>query len=165
LNTASLNIRAFEAADLPAMQQVRQAAFKPVFQSFRDIVGEEIYSIALADSDAEQAQLLESICQAKSKDQVFVVEIDQRIVGFVSLSFDAEKRIGEIGLNGVHPDHAGKGIGTRMYEFAMARMKKSGMAVATVGTGGDPSHLPARRAYEKAGFGPSIPSVYMYKLL
>jgi hypothetical protein len=39
------------------------------------------------------------------------------------------------------------------------------MAVATVSTGGDPSHAPARRAYEKAGFGPAIPSVSLYKLL
>jgi GNAT superfamily N-acetyltransferase len=78
---------------------------------------------------------------------------------------DAAKRIGEIGLNAVHPAHAGQGIGTEMYDYALARMKEAGMTVATVGTGGDPSHAPARRAYEKAGFGPAIPSVYMYKLL
>jgi hypothetical protein len=52
-----------------------------------------------------------------------------------------------------------------MYEFVMERMKQGGMAVATVGTGGDPGHLPARRAYEKAGFGPAVPSLYLYKLL
>ena len=37
--------------------------------------------------------------------------------------------------------------------------------VATVGTGGDPSHAPARRAYETAGFGPAIPSLTLYRLL
>ena len=87
------------------------------------------------------------------------------IVGFVSFSLHAEKRIGEIGLNAVLPDHAGQGVGTSMYEFAMARMKESGMALATVSTGGDPSHLPARRAYQKAGFGPALPSVFLYKVL
>jgi hypothetical protein len=44
-------------------------------------------------------------------------------------------------------------------------MKERGMALATVGTGGDPSHGPARRAYAKAGFGPAIPSISLYKLL
>jgi hypothetical protein len=39
------------------------------------------------------------------------------------------------------------------------------MRVATVGTGGDPSHAPARRAYEKAGFDREIPSVWMYRPL
>jgi hypothetical protein len=52
-----------------------------------------------------------------------------------------------------------------MYEHVLARMKELGAALATIGTGGDPSHAPARRAYEKAGFGPVLPSVHLYKLL
>jgi ribosomal protein S18 acetylase RimI-like enzyme len=165
LTMPNFNIRPFEAADLPAMQHVRQAAFKPVFQSFRDIVGEEIYALALAESDAEQAQLLDRLCEPGSAHQIFVATMNNEIVGFVSFSLHAEKRIGEIGLNAVLPDHAGQGVGTSMYEFAMARMKESGMALATVSTGGDPSHLPARRAYQKAGFGPALPSVFLYKVL
>ena len=147
------------------MQRLRQAAFQPVFQSFRDIVGEQIYAIALAKSDAEQAELLDSLCKTGSSHRVFVAAIGQDIAGFVTFSLNPEKRIGEIGLNAVHPDYAGRGIGTRMYEFVMARMKESGMALATVGTGGDPSHAPARRAYQKAGFGAALPSVFMYKIL
>ena len=83
----------------------------------------------------------------------------------MSFTIDADKRTGEIGLNAVHPEHAGRGIGTEMYEHVMARMKERGLALATVGTGGDPSHAPARRAYEKAGFGREIPSVTLYRLL
>ncbi len=88
-----------------------------------------------------------------------------RIVGFVSVRLNVETRVGEIGLNAVDPAHAGKGIGSAMYEFALARMKTAGMKVATVGTGGDPSHAPARRAYRKVGFDLEIPSVWMFKKL
>ena len=158
-------IRPFEPGDLPAMQRVREAAFAPVFQSVREIVGEQIAALALADADAEQAKLLDDICAADSGHQVLVVTIGDEIVGFVSFTTDAAKCTGEIGLNAVHPDHAGRGIGTDMYEYVLARMKELGVAVATVGTGGDPSHAPARRAYEKAGFGPAIPSIYLYRLL
>lgn len=49
--------------------------------------------------------------------------------------------------------------------FALERMQQAGMKVATVATGGDPSHAPARRAYHKAGFDVEIPSVWMCKLL
>jgi ribosomal protein S18 acetylase RimI-like enzyme len=161
----TLNIRPFEASDLPVMQRLRQEAFKPVFQSFRDIVGDQIYLIALVKSDSEQAELLASICKPSSTHQVFVAEIGEDIAGFVSFSLNHEKRTGEIGLNAVHPNHSGRGIGTKMYEFAIARMKERGMALATVATGGDPSHAPARRAYQKAGFGPALPSVFLYKLL
>ena len=159
------NIRPFESGDLPAMQRIREAAFEPVFRSFRDIVGEKIAALAFVHADAEQAKHLDDICAADSGHHVLVVTIGDEIVGFVSFMIDAEKRTGEIGLNAVHPEHAGRGIGTEMYEHVLERMWELGMVVATVGTGGDPSHAPARRAYEKAGFGPAIPSIYLYRLL
>ncbi len=158
-------VRPLEPGDLPALQSIRRAAFEPVFRSFRSIVGEEIAALAFVDADAEQAKLLDDICAAGSGHHVLVVTVDGETVGFVSFKTDAEKRTGEIGLNAVHPDHAGKGIGTWMYQHVLARMKELGMALAVVGTGGDSSHAPARRAYEKVGFGPAIPSVYLYRLL
>ena len=165
MTPADRRIRPFEPGDLPAMQRVRQAAFAPVFQSFREIVGEEIAALAFKHADAEQAKLLDDACAAGSAQQVLVVTIGGAVVGFVSFTLDAATRQGEIGLNAVDPSYAGQGIGTWMYERVLAEMKAGGMALATVGTGGDPSHAPARRAYEKAGFGPAIPSVYLYKLL
>lgn len=158
-------IRPFEPDDLPALQRIRRAAFEPVFRSFREIVGAEIAAIAFTHADAEQARLLDDICAARSGHHVRVVTAGGEIVGFVSFTLDTAKRTGEIGLNAVHPDHAGRGLGTWMYAHVLARMKELGMALATVGTGGDPSHAPARRAYEKAGFGPAIPSLYLYKRL
>src|SRR5262249_14201172 len=118
------------------------------------------------DSDMHMHQETSSLHRLSSDiTRRFVATMNNEIVGLVSFSLHAEKRIGEIGLNAVLPDHAGQGVGTSMYEFAMARMKESGMALATVSTGGDPSHLPARRAYQKAGFGPALPSVFLYKVL
>jgi GNAT superfamily N-acetyltransferase len=163
--SAAPTIRALEPGDLPALQVIRRAAFEPVFRSFRDIVGEEIAALALADADAEQGKLLDDVCVADSGHHVLVVTLDGDAVAFVSYTIDAAKRTGEIGLNAVRPDCAGRGIGTWMYDYVLARMAELGMALAVVGTGGDSSHAPARRAYEKAGFGPFIPSIYMYKLL
>lgn len=161
----ALAMRPFEAGDLPRLHTIREAAFAPVFRSFRDMVGPEIAAIALADSEAEQATLLDAMCAPGSEWSVGVVSAGEDIVGFVSTKLDAETCVGEIGLNAVHPDHAGGGIGTWMYGEALAHLKIQGARVATVGTGGDPAHAPARRAYEKAGFGPAIPSIYAYKLL
>jgi ribosomal protein S18 acetylase RimI-like enzyme len=158
-------MRPFRPGDLPAMQRVREAAFGPVFRSFRAILGEEIAALALACADAEQARLLDGICAAASGHHVLVAAIGEEIVGFVSFTIDAGRRMGEIGLNAVHPEHAGRGIGTAMYRQAMARMREHGVALASVGTGGDPSHAAARRAYGKAGFGPAIPSLTLYRLL
>ncbi len=94
-----------------------------------------------------------------------MAETSEVIAGFVSWKADAASKIGEITLNAVHPDCGGKGIGTSLYVHALAALKAAGMQLATVGTGGDPSHEPARRAYEKAGFTTHIPSIYMYRRL
>ena len=108
------------------------------------------------------------VCKFRGAGQglrVLVAEVAGEIVGFASFTADAAKRTGEIGLNAVHPGYAGRGIGTALYGHALARMKELGVALAAVSTGADPSHAPARRAYEKAGFGPALPSVHLYRLL
>ena len=128
-------------------------------------MGPDVAARAFADAEAEQARLLDEICAGSSGCEVLVATIGEACVGFVSFSIDDEGRTGEIGLNAVHPEHAGRGIGSRLYERALAAMKARGVAVVTVATGGDPSHAAARRAYEKAGFGTPIPSMTLYKLL
>ena len=158
-------MRPAHANDLPHLEDVRQAAFSPIFSSFRSILGEKIYDLAQAPEDEVQDELLVSLLTPKSDWEVYAAEIDSHIVGFVSIQLNQKTEVGEIGLNAVHPKHAGKGIGTKMYDFAITRMKEAGMQVATVATGSDPSHAPARRAYEKAGFTVQIPSVWLCQKL
>ncbi|GJL94641.1 MAG: GNAT family N-acetyltransferase [Hyphococcus sp.] len=153
----------FQPENLKRLHEIREAAFKPVFQSFRDIVGAEIAAVALSTAEKEQSELLDQICKPVSTHDLFVVKDNGVIVGFCSVSLNQETKTGEIDLNAVDPNHQSKGVGAFMYKHAINYMREAGMLVATVGTGGDPSHAPARRAYEKAGFGPAIPSVYMYK--
>ncbi|MCX4246317.1 GNAT family N-acetyltransferase [Paraliomyxa miuraensis] len=162
---APLNIKRATPELLPRLEEIREAAFAPVFESFRSIMGDEIYGRAQARDDAAQGELLASLLAPDSGWEVYAAEHEQRVVGFVSIRFDHETKVGELGLNAVLPDHAGHGIGTQMYEHAIARMREAGMRVAFVGTGGDPSHAPARRAYQKVGFGVELPTVWMYRTL
>jgi ribosomal protein S18 acetylase RimI-like enzyme len=158
-------IRPVRADDHPHLESVRRAAFAPVFASFRAILGDDLYELAQAREDARQEELLVALLLPESVWEVYAAERAGTVVGFVAIQLNQETRVGEIGLNAVHPDHAGQGIGTAMYHFAIARMKEAGMRVATVATGGDPSHAPARRAYEKAGFTVHIPSVWLCRKL
>ena len=160
-----LAIRLANPTDLPALQAIRAAAFAPVFRSFHELVGAEIADTAFRTIDEEQAELLAGLAERGPDKELHVALADGRSCGFVSVLFDRKSRLGEIGLNAVHPDWSGRGIGARLYEFALERMRQEGMAVATVGTGGDPSHAPARRAYQKAGFEKEIPSVWLCRKL
>jgi GNAT superfamily N-acetyltransferase len=158
-------IRGANVGDAPRLEEVRRAAFAPVFASFRAILGEDIYHLTQAPNDEAQARYLASLLTPDAGWEVYVAEQAGIVVGFVSFQLNRDTTIGEIGLNAVHPDWAGVGIGSAMYDFAVERMRKAGMRVATVSTGGDPSHAPARRAYEKAGFNVGIPSVWLCQKL
>ncbi len=151
--------------DASRLETIRAAAFAPVFASFRSILGEEIYELAQRRQDEAQGALLTSLMAPDSSWELYVARAGAELVGFVAVHLDGQTNVGELGLNAVDPAHAGKGIGTAMYEFALARMKQAGMKVASVGTGGDASHAPARRAYRKVGFDVEIPSVWMCRKL
>ena len=160
-----MKFRPARGDDEPRLQSILQAAFAPVFASFRSILGDEIYELAQRREDEAQAGHLSSLIAGTPNWELYVAQQGDEIVGFVAIQRDTETGVGEIGLNAVDPIRAGFGIGTAMYEFAIERLRQDGMKVAVVGTGGDPSHAPARRAYQKAGFTVEIPSVWMCRKL
>lgn len=158
-------VRPVHSSDTERLQEIRAAAFAPVFASFRSVLGDDIYEAAQQHEDEAQDDMLTSLLAEDSRAEVYAAELDGELVGFMAVHLDAVKHIGEIGLNAVHPSAAGQGIGTQMYDFAIARMKEAGMKVATVSTGGDPSHAPARAAYRKAGFSKEITGHWMCQML
>lgn len=160
-----LRMRQAREPDLPALEEIRAAAFAPIFASFRALLGDSLYEVVQAREDEAQSELLASLLSADSTWRLYVAEVGGQAVGFLSYQLHLESRIGEIGLNAVHPGQAGQGLGAAMYEFALSQMKAAGMHAATVSTGDDDSHAPARRAYEKAGFSKRIPSVWMCREL
>jgi ribosomal protein S18 acetylase RimI-like enzyme len=162
---AAIRFRRARPEDEPRLQEIRRAAFAPIFASFRETLGNEVYDLAQRREDEAQADLLASLFARDSAWELYIAELDGHTVGFVSLQIRTDTRIGEVGLNAVDPADAGEGIGTAMYEMAVRRLTEAGMKVATVATGGDASHAPARRAYQKAGFDRVIPSVWMVRKL
>ena len=160
-NNFKIKLKTATKTDLSFLEQIRAKAFQPVFDSFRKILGNTIYETAQKSEDIAQKDYLESLFEEDSGWELWKVIHEETIVGFISIQTNDKTKVGEIGLNAVDPDYGGKGIGTEMYSFAIEYMRKKGMKVATVATGGDPSHLPARKAYRKAGFNVEIPSVWM----
>jgi GNAT superfamily N-acetyltransferase len=105
-------IRPVRVDDQPHLDDVRQAAFAPVFASFRSILGDDIYDLAQAREDEAQGELLVSLLAPESGWEVYAAEMAGSVIGFVSIQLNPDTQVGEIGLNAVHPDHAGKGVGT-----------------------------------------------------
>ena len=64
----------------------------------------------------------------------------------------------------VDPAHQRRGVGIALTAHVTDWIRRQGMTVALIGTGGDPGHAPARRLDERAGYTP-LPGVQYVKTL
>jgi ribosomal protein S18 acetylase RimI-like enzyme len=146
----TFQIRPFKQNDIGDLVQLTLLAFDPVFKSFEQILGPKIYPILYPDWQKSQAEGVEKLSSNK-KINLWVAEKDGKVIGFIAYEF-YDDQTAEVQLLAVHPDHQNHGIGTELNTFALQKMKEAGMTLAIVATGGDASHTPARKSYEKAGY-------------
>jgi len=158
----NLRIRPVCDDDVEALVQLSLLAWVPVFSSFKQILGPEIYTLIWPDWKKSQREGVETVCKDGEKTTVWIAELDGVVVGFLAYELRVKDKTGEVQLLAVHPEYQNRGIGTELNHFALQKMKESGMKIAVVDTGGDPSHAPARRSYEKAGY-TALPLVRYYK--
>ena len=158
-------IRPFRDSDLPTLLDIAVAAWQPVFESYRALLGDELFQTAFPDWKTMKRGHIVSACELERGAQALVAELNGNTVGFATYYLDRRDGTGTVGNNAVHPDHQGAGIATRMYAIVLEKMREAGMKCAKVTTGLDDAHAPARRAYQKAGFTRALPSVDYYREL
>ena len=158
----NLSIRPLNPDDIDALIQLSLATWEPVFESFLQILGPNRYSLIWPDWKSSQSEEVEKVCKDAEETTVMVAEVNGSVVGYLAYKLDHNDKTGEIHLLAVHPDHQNQGIGTELNLAALGEMTERGMKMAVVGTGADPSHAPARKSYEKAGF-TGLPLVRYYK--
>ena len=159
-----MNIRPFSVDDIGDIVELSLVAWEPVFTEWQKILGDDLYPIAIfPDWRKSQKEAVENTC-SNEKYTTWTAEVDGKIVGFISYEINDEKKYGEVQMIAVHPEHQNKGLGTELNKFALRKFKECGMKLASLGTGGDEGHAPARRSYEKAGY-TALPLVRYYKKL
>ncbi|NLN19725.1 MAG: GNAT family N-acetyltransferase [Firmicutes bacterium] len=159
----SIVIRKMIDSDVEQLVAIACAAWEPIYELRRQILGDELFYLIHPNWQEEKSSQIRRACQSQDT-QVWVAEEDGRPVGFVTFWWGSNQ-VGVVGNNAVHPSCQGRGIASTLYEKALNEMRAKGMRAARVYTGGDPAHAPARRAYEKAGFDMSLPSVEYFRLL
>ncbi|MDD4181487.1 MAG: GNAT family N-acetyltransferase [Victivallaceae bacterium] len=155
-------IRAYATNDLDELVRIGNAAWRNIYESMRNDLGDEIFQIVNPTPNTSKG--LQIIEQIKSHPEwVMICEEQCQVVGFLTYRIDGE--IADICNNAVDPECGLKGIGQQMYQAALAYFKDQGIKVVRVTTGLDEGHAPARRAYERAGFSLKRESVtYFMKL-
>jgi GNAT superfamily N-acetyltransferase len=160
----TLQIRPFLNTDIHDLVHLSLLAWEPIFSAWQQILGAELYPIAIyPDWRKGQQEVVEKIC-LDEKMNTWVAEVEGQVVGFVTYELNHETKIGEVQLLAVLPEAQNHGIGTQLNLFALQKLKEGGMKLAVVGTGGDEGHAPARKSYEKAGY-TGLPLVRYYKAL
>ncbi len=159
-----IQIEPYNADQLDAVIRLSLRAWNPVFDSIQNAMDADVYRAFYPDNwRVSQQKAVEDVCAADDTN-VWVAINNDSTVGFVAVKLHSESSMGEIYMIAVDPDFQAQGIGTALMEFALNWMKDAGMSVAMVETGGDPGHAPARRTYEKLGFGLFPVARYFKKL-
>lgn len=157
-----VQIRRASDNDVEELVQLSLLAWKPVFASFRQVLGPTIYALVYPDWQRQQREAVEKVCVDGEAMTIWVADVEGKVAGFIAYRLKTEEQLGVVELLAVHPEYQNRGIGTELNRIALEKMKESGMKLADLHTGGDPGHAPARRAYEKAGY-IALPLVHYYK--
>ncbi|MBN1659263.1 MAG: GNAT family N-acetyltransferase [Anaerolineae bacterium] len=159
----AVSIRPFVEGDLDEIVRLSLVAWAPVFHSFEEVLGPEVYLRLYPDWRAQQRESVIKVCTEEGA-HVLVAEVDGGVAGFLAYKLREEESTAEVLLLAVHPDLQNGGIGTALNVAALEEMKAAGIQMAVVETGGEESHAPARRSYEKTGYTP-LPLVRYFKRL
>lgn len=158
----TVNIIPASEEHIEAACDIAIKAWTPIREVFRRDLGDELYESQFTGwQEAKRAGVARGLRSGRG----YVALVDEKVAGFISYHVNEATKTGEIGGNAVDPDCRGMGIGPQMYDFVLEKMRQEGMLYATVYTGLDDGHAPARRAYEKAGFQKNLPSIRYYQKL
>jgi ribosomal protein S18 acetylase RimI-like enzyme len=136
--------------------------YAPIQASYVAMLGEDCYEAVRHEPELtwEQRKIAQNRrLYERNPDWLWVLDEKGKVFGFVSFWLLPDKHYGHIDNNGVHPDRADRGWATFMYREVLTYFRSRGLRFAHVDTGLDDAHIPARRAYEAAGFDRPVPTV------
>ena len=136
--------------------EITYIAWQPIFDHYRETLGEKMFNDLYGNwKQAKHRRISNGMTSGRG----YVALVDGEIAGFIFYVIDKDKKMAYLEENAVSPKFRGLGIASKMYEFVLNKMREDGMLYATVTTGLDNAHAPARHAYEKVGFSSPIESV------
>jgi GNAT superfamily N-acetyltransferase len=160
-----VTIRSARPEDREVLLALASRAWEPVFASVNGVLGDELAGLLHGEDwrehhGAEMREILDS-----DSILTWVAEVDGSASGFVAARVvDPARRIGEVRIVGVDPAVQHQGIARALIRHAEAWLSEQGMAVAFIGTGGDPGHAPSRRLYDSLGYR-LFPSAQYFRVL
>lgn len=139
-------IRLATVDDLPRIHEIAVAAWQPIYNRYRCIVGEKMWNDVWGGWEEGWVRYTPESWHGRG----IVTEVSGEIAGYATWSLAAET-LAEVGGNAVDPRFQGRGIGCAQIRWVLDKVSSDGCPCAKVRTGMDPAHGPARAAYRNAG--------------
>lgn len=150
--SAEPEILPYRAQDKNAVLALSLRAWQPVFAEMRRAVPAFVYhNFYPAGWEKRQLTDLGTFLDEEAE-RVWLAWKGGQPVGWVGIRLHPEDNMGEIYVLAVDPACQRQGIGRHLMMHAFAAIRAAGMAMVMVETGDEAGHLPARAAYEAAGF-------------
>jgi ribosomal protein S18 acetylase RimI-like enzyme len=160
-----MDIRPFRSADLDRLLELTITTFGPFYeQTFRGIVGDTVMANQHGDWREDYRTQWQGLPDPNKGKYVVVAEDRDEIVGFIAWTVRPQKRSGEIEMLAVESAHRRQMVATALCAHAFDDLRRHGIEVVSLGTGGDEFHAPARALYESLSMTP-LPVVVYYKML
>lgn len=160
---STVRIEPFEDRDLDGVVDLSLRAWAPVFVHIEQSMDAAVYEEFYPDGwEISQRESVQGVC-GDPETKVWVAREGTDVAGFVAVKVHTTT-YAEIYMIAVDPAYQRRGIAMALTGFALDWMREQGIGIAMVETGSDPGHAPARRTYERAGFGLFPVSRYFKKL-
>jgi ribosomal protein S18 acetylase RimI-like enzyme len=162
--STDVSVRDFESADLDRIAEITKAAWEPVYESYRENMGDELFDAKYGDWREYKVSQVKRDCR-RDPASVRIACLDDDVAGYATFSVDKDAGIGEIGNNAVDPACQGRGVATTLYDDLLEEFEDRDLKFAEVSTGLTDPFAPARRTYEKVGFDIERPAVTYWQEL
>jgi ribosomal protein S18 acetylase RimI-like enzyme len=157
-----VQLRVAAAADFAAVDRLTVEAYQPIQESYVSMLGAACYEAVRQQPELtweERKTQQNHELFREHPDQLWVLDSESDVFGYVSLWIFPAQSYGHIDNNAVRADRAGRGWGAFMYRHVLDHFRARGLRFAHVDTGLDDAHIAARRAYEAVGFDRTVPGV------
>ena len=146
----------------PVCTAIAVRAWEKGYREYNKILGDSLFTTVFPNWQDAKADAMEPYFKGSLTKFAYIILHDGEIAGFITCEFDKNSKIGTICNNAIDPEFQGRGFGSDMYEFILDVFRMEGMTTAAVATMDEDAYIPARKAYEKAGFSKKLKRLTYY---
>ncbi len=145
-----MTIRPLRPGDVAACVAVGEAAWRPVYEEFRRLEGDDLFRRLHPDFEHPQAAVVERLVTDDYRHRWVAVDGGE-VAGFAVAYPETETELGHVSTVAVAPHHQGRGVGSELAAHTVGELQRAGMAYALGVTYTVETHDAARQVLGKAG--------------